>query len=199
MSSIEKMILGQVPKGRLWSTFSFQGNNAPAGWVRNLRSPFQIGITNAGVGHTAGTLAGVNVESRGGQCVVVGKSARGWNDPLFTSHYGFAPALAKKPSGYFAGGFPSVGELAMVGEQGPELVRFMSPAQIYSNGDTRAMARQAADLASLPAGQGGNQAPNITVENHVWVGDREITDIVDTRMIVRENATAAAIETGRYV
>ncbi|MGW3692189.1 hypothetical protein [Streptomyces sp. NPDC005125] len=137
MSSIQKVILGQVPKGRLWSTFSFAGNNAPAGRVRNLRSPFQIGITNAGVGHTAGTLAGVNVESRGDAGVVVGKSARGWNDPLFTSHYGFAPALAKKPSGYFAGGFPSVGELAMVGERGPELARFMSPAQICSNGDTR--------------------------------------------------------------
>ncbi|MET8192063.1 NlpC/P60 family protein [Streptomyces sp. NPDC005246] len=59
MSSIQKVILGQVPKGRLWSTFSFSGDNAPAGWVRNLRSPFQIGITNNGVGHTAGTLAGV--------------------------------------------------------------------------------------------------------------------------------------------
>ncbi|MEV0490234.1 NlpC/P60 family protein [Streptomyces atratus] len=66
MSSIQKVILGQVPRGRLWSTFSFQGSNAPAGWVRNLRSPFQIGITNDGVGHTAGTPAGVNVESRAG-------------------------------------------------------------------------------------------------------------------------------------
>jgi hypothetical protein len=192
------VILGQVPKGRLWSTFSFQGNNAPAGWVRNLRSPFQIGVTNAGVGHTAGTLAGVNVESRGGQGVVVGKSARGWNDPLFTSHYGFAPALAKKPSGYWAGGFPSVGELAMVGEQGPELVRFMSPAQIYSNGDTRAMARQAADLASLPAGQGGG-ATTVHADVRVYVGDREITDIVRTEVVAREESTASAINTGRWV
>jgi hypothetical protein len=198
MSSIQKVILGQVPKGRLWSTFSFQGNNAPSGWVRNLRSPFQIGVTNAGVGHTAGTLAGVNVESRGGQGVVVGKSARGWNDPLFTSHYGFAPALAKKPSGYWAGGFPSVGELAMVGEQGPELVRFMSPAQVYSNGDTRAMARQAADLASLPAGQGGG-ATTVHADVRVFVGDREITDIVRTEVVAREESTASAINTGRWV
>jgi hypothetical protein len=35
-----------------------------------------IGITNNGVGHTAGTLAGVNVESRGGRGVVVGSGAR---------------------------------------------------------------------------------------------------------------------------
>lgn len=33
----------------------------------------------------------------------------------------------------------------------------------------------------------------------MWVGDREITDIVDTRTIVRENAQADAINTGRYI
>jgi phage-related protein len=92
MAAIQKVIQGKSPIGRLWSTHSFSGNTAPAGWVRNLASPFQIGVTNAGVGHTAGTLAGVNVESRGGAGVIVGKGARGFNDSLFGSHYGFAPA-----------------------------------------------------------------------------------------------------------
>jgi phage-related protein len=92
MAAIQKVILGQSPKGRLWSTHSFSGDTAPAGWVRNLVSPFQIGVTNAGVGHTAGTLAGVNVESRGGKGIVVGKGARGYNDSLFGDRYGFAPA-----------------------------------------------------------------------------------------------------------
>ncbi|MFJ6465304.1 hypothetical protein ACIQM0_30470 [Streptomyces sp. NPDC091387] len=194
MSSIQKVILGQNPRGRLWSTHSFNGNTAPAGWVRNLRSPFQIGITNAGVGHTAGTLAGTNVESRGGRGVVVGKAARGWNDRLFTSHYGFKPAIQMPtPKGFAAGGYPPVGQFSIVGENGPELAYFSSPAQVISNTDTRSMFREAAGQRS------GGAAPNISVENHVWVGDREITDIVDHRITVRDAETGAAIETGRYV
>jgi phage-related minor tail protein len=99
MSGIQKVILGQSPYGRLWSTFSFQGGTAPAGWHRGLRSPFMIGITNEGVGHTAGTLGGMNVESRGGDGVVVGNRARGYNSPLFHDWYGFAPALKKFDDG----------------------------------------------------------------------------------------------------
>lgn len=99
MSGIQKVILGQSPFGRLWSTFSFQGGTAPAGWHRGLRSPFMIGITNDGVGHTAGTLGGMNVESRGGDGVVVGARARGYNSGLFHDWYGFAPALKKFDQG----------------------------------------------------------------------------------------------------
>jgi phage-related minor tail protein len=104
MSSIQKRILGQNPKGRLWSTHAFQGNTAPAGWVRNLKSPFMIGVTNNGVGHTAGTLAGVNVESRGGDGVVVGSRARGYNSSLFNSRYGFAPAKKYDNGGWLMPG-----------------------------------------------------------------------------------------------
>jgi phage-related protein len=97
MSAIESVIRGERPHRR-WATGAFVGNNGPSGWVRNLKSPFMIGITNAGVGHTAGTLAGVNFESSGGRGVHYGKTARGYNDPLFTSQWGFAPA-AKYDSG----------------------------------------------------------------------------------------------------
>jgi hypothetical protein len=96
-SAIESVIRGERPHRR-WATGSFVGNNGPAGWVRNLNSPYMIGITNAGVGHTAGTIAGVNVESRGGDGVVIGKRARSYKDSLFTSRWGFAPA-AKFDSG----------------------------------------------------------------------------------------------------
>ncbi|MFJ9474718.1 hypothetical protein ACIRRI_06840 [Streptomyces mirabilis] len=96
-SAIESVIRGESPHRR-WATGSFSGSNAPSGWVRNLNSPFMIGITNAGVGHTAGTLGGMNVESSGGAGVHMGKSARGYNDGLFTDRYGFAPA-AKFDSG----------------------------------------------------------------------------------------------------
>ncbi|MEV6504787.1 hypothetical protein AB0M61_01530 [Streptomyces sp. NPDC051642] len=97
MSAIESVIRGEKPHRR-WATGSFVGDNGPAGWVRNLNSPFMIGVTNAGVGHTAGTLAGLNVESSGGAGVHMGKSARGYNNSLFTSRWGFAPA-AKYDSG----------------------------------------------------------------------------------------------------
>lgn len=56
--------------------------------VRNLRSGFMVGVTNAGVGHMAGTLGGMNVESSGSRGVHMGPSARGFNDPLFPYRYG---------------------------------------------------------------------------------------------------------------
>jgi hypothetical protein len=90
MSAIESVIRGQKPHRR-WATMAFSGRTAPPGWVYHGNSPFKIGITNAGVGHTAGTLSGTNVESRGGDGVVVGPRARSYKDSLFTSWYGFQP------------------------------------------------------------------------------------------------------------
>jgi phage-related minor tail protein len=117
MSAIESVLRGQKPRRR-WSTFAFQGASAPAGWAQNASSPFRIGITNAGVGHTAGTLAGVNVESRGGDGVVVGSRARGYSSSLFTHQYGFVPA--KK---YDSGGWLMPGVTAAVNATGqPEAV-----------------------------------------------------------------------------
>jgi hypothetical protein len=40
---------------------------------------------------------------------------------------------------------------------------------------------------------------SITVDNHVYLGTREITDIVDQRVEVGETSTVGAIDTGRYV
>lgn len=108
MGGIQSVIMGQNPRRRLWSTFSFQGSRAPSGWRLGLRSPFTVGITNAGVGHTAGTLAGVNVESRGGDGVVVGRRARGANSGLFTHRYGFAPALKFDQGGHVPPGLHTV-------------------------------------------------------------------------------------------
>ncbi|WP_406326679.1 hypothetical protein OG784_27390 [Streptomyces sp. NBC_01617] len=182
MSSIQKVILGQVPKGRLWSTFSFQGDNAPAGWVRNLRSPFQLGVTNAGVGHTAGTLAGVNVESRGGAGVVVGKGARGWNDPLFTSHYGFAPAIGN-PKLYDSGGYLPPGLNLVANGTG-------KPEPVFTAG-------QWADVRA--AGNGGTSVPNIQVISKTYLDGREVGGVIDHHIELRDAATGRAIETGRYI
>jgi hypothetical protein len=89
MSAIESVIRGQKPHRR-WSTHAFNGGTPP-GWVKNGASAFRVGITHAGVGHTAGTLGKTKVESRGGDGVVVGSRARGYNDKLFSSWYGFMP------------------------------------------------------------------------------------------------------------
>ncbi|MFI5684661.1 hypothetical protein [Streptomyces sp. NPDC051636] len=122
MSAIESVIRGERPHRR-WATGSFVGNSGPSGWVRNLNSPFMIGITNAGVGHTAGTLAGVNVESSGGAGVHYGKTARGYNDALFTSRWGFAPAAK-----YDSGGLLAEGATMVVnGTKRPE--RILTPSQ----------------------------------------------------------------------
>lgn len=132
MSAIESVIRGQKPHRR-WATGAFSGQTAPPGWVLNKKSPFQIGITNAGVGHTAGTINGVNVESRGGDGVVVGPRARSHRDFLFTHRYGFAA------KGYADGGKPRAGEVAWVGEKGPELVKFKGGEEVYNHRDSLRM------------------------------------------------------------
>jgi hypothetical protein len=116
MSAIESVIRGQKPHRR-WATMAFSGKTAPPGWVYHGNSPFKIGITNAGVGHTAGTLGKTNVESSGGAGVHMGPSARGYNNPLFTSWYGF------KPGSYDSGGYLQPGmNLAFNGTGRPEPV-----------------------------------------------------------------------------
>ncbi|MER8220878.1 hypothetical protein ABTZ58_09860 [Streptomyces sp. NPDC094143] len=116
MSAIESVIRGQKPHRR-WATMAFHGKTAPPGWVYHGNSAFKIGITNAGVGHTAGTLGKTNVESRGGDGVVVGSRARGYKDSLFNSWYGFMPGK------YDSGGYLQPGlNLAYNGTGRPEPV-----------------------------------------------------------------------------
>ncbi|MGW7053138.1 hypothetical protein [Streptomyces sp. NPDC054887] len=116
LSAIESVIRGQKPHRR-WATGSFAGRTAPGGWVLNGKSPYQIGITNAGVGHTAGTINKVNVESRGGDGVVVGSRARPATAAMFTHRYGFMPGK------YDSGGYLQPGlNLAYNGTGRPEPV-----------------------------------------------------------------------------
>ncbi|MFF4836575.1 hypothetical protein [Streptomyces sp. NPDC001315] len=144
MSAIESVIRGENPHRR-WATGSFVGNSGPAGWVRNLNSPFMIGVTNSGVGHTAGTLAGVNVESRGGDGVIVGKGARSYKDSLFTSRWGFAPAAK-----YDSGGLLQPGATMAVNATG-------RPERVLS-------ADQTATFEQLVR-SGGGSAGSVTIEH----------------------------------
>lgn len=86
MSAIESVMRGESPHRR-WATGAFSGATAPPGWKLGAKAAFRIGVTNAGVGHTAGTLNGVNVEMStvGGR---VGGGARGADDSLFPAQYG---------------------------------------------------------------------------------------------------------------
>jgi len=179
VSAIESVIRGQKPHRR-WATMAFQGKTAPAGWVLNAKSPYRIGITNAGVGHTAGTIAGINVESRGGQGVIVGKSARGWNDKLFTSHYGFMPGSKYDSGGYLPEGL----SLAYNGTGQPEPV----------------FTRQQADaLARVAVTGGGGLQPGDPLM--LVVPGQEFPAYIDSRAQGQVHATlrplAAALRTGR--
>jgi hypothetical protein len=81
MSALTNVILGQSPYSRRGATANFPWAGFASG-----DGMFTIGSTpnsGDGIGHMAGTLLGVNVESRGGQGVVVGSSARGAHDGLF--------------------------------------------------------------------------------------------------------------------
>ncbi len=54
-------------------------------------------------------------------------------------------------SGYASGGYPSAGELALVGEDGPELIHFGSNARVYTASDTAGMlnGQRGADKESI--------------------------------------------------
>lgn len=60
--------------------------------------------------------------------------------------YGSLSAL-NRPGGYALGGIAGDGELAWVGEQGPELVRFLGPAQVYNHSESVQMASR---MGALP-------------------------------------------------
>ncbi|MCY9786827.1 phage tail tape measure protein [Nocardiopsis sp. EMB25] len=93
MAGIENVIRGLRP-ARRYTTMDFRGTRAPSGWVRGLRSPFEVGVVNgssARGSHMSGTLLGVNVESSGSAGVHKGTSARGASHSMYTDRYGFAP------------------------------------------------------------------------------------------------------------
>jgi hypothetical protein len=81
MGAIVNVIKGaENPFKRLFSTASL-----PTDLFEKGPGAFSIGWFKGNPGHTAGTLNGVNVESRGGKGVVMGKNARGASNSLFNS------------------------------------------------------------------------------------------------------------------
>ncbi|MFE3429793.1 hypothetical protein [Streptomyces sp. NPDC059171] len=139
VSAIESVIRGQKPHRR-WATGAFSGKTAPSGWQLGGKSPYMIGITNAGVGHTAGTINGVNVESRGGDGVVIGSRARSYKDSLFTHQYAYKGT-------YDQGGYLQPGlNLAYNGTGRPEPVFTTQQANALSRGTLGGPSRFEGDL-----------------------------------------------------
>lgn len=92
MSAITNFLRGQPPHARLGSTGTF-----PWPGFRQGTGQFTIGSSpsySGGVGHMAGTLGNMNVESRGGDGVVVGAGARGYGDSGFSQVYHLGSAGA---------------------------------------------------------------------------------------------------------
>jgi hypothetical protein len=133
-----------------------------------MKAPFMIGVTNAGVGHTAGTLNGVNVESRGGGGVIVGSRARSYMDPLFTNRYGFAPS--KK---YDNGGWLQPGATQTVNKTG-------RPEAVLTSG-------QWSSLATLATSGGGGLQPGDRLV--LVTGGGEFEAYVDRRADSRIKST----------
>lgn len=173
--AIENKLRGVGPHFRRYSTHAFRGNSAPAGWVRNLASPYQVGITHAGVGHTSGSLMGVNVESRGGGAgVLIGSRARGARDRLYSATYGFAPVAG-------------------------DATTTPANAALFDNGGTLAPGLNLVDnrlgkpeplrnLDKIAAPTVHVQAPEV----RVYIGDEEITGRV--RVVVKEEQRKARAE-----
>ncbi|WP_339124177.1 phage tail tape measure protein [Pseudonocardia sp. D17] len=87
IGGIVRVIRGETP-GRIGTTASMPW----PGFVSGTSGPFTVGVstnTGDGIGHMAGTLLGVNVESAGGRGPAVGPPAIGTSSSLFPSKYTF--------------------------------------------------------------------------------------------------------------
>lgn len=108
MSAITNHIRGNSIHSRVGSTGTFPWSGFKPG---AMPRGFTIGSTTSyagGVGHMAGTLGGVNVESAGGVGVRIGRSARGYGSSGFTTVYHLANGAFVK--GGQGGVFARIGE-----------------------------------------------------------------------------------------
>ncbi|MDF5755826.1 hypothetical protein [Spongiactinospora sp. TRM90649] len=106
---------------RMFTTYSFGARSGPGGFIRNHPSPVRVGVTDAGVGHMAGSLGSVATESSGSRGVRVGGGARGYNNGLFTRWYGLKMADGGVLS-FDEGGVWEPGRVGYNGTSKPEYV-----------------------------------------------------------------------------
>jgi TP901 family phage tail tape measure protein len=132
LSALANVVMGRSPYRRLFATGSFPA----AGWVPGF-SPmgFSIGSYRGSPGHMAGTLGGVNVESRGSRGVVVGADARGAQSGLFGGKIWHLAGRSGEPggqerwAGFDQGGWLPPGRTMAVNNTG-------RPERVLPPGDT---------------------------------------------------------------
>jgi hypothetical protein len=130
MSAITNVLRGSPVHRRVGSTGTFPWG----GFVRGAAPHgFTIGSSprypGSSMGHMAGTLAGVNVESRGGDGVVVGPNARGYRDPGFSQVYHLA-GLVK------GGGTVGGGDTGVLSRAEKWIIRRESGGSVFANNPT---------------------------------------------------------------
>lgn len=124
------------------------------------------------------------------------------------------------PGGHFfaglaGGGIARAGEWTVVGEEGPELVRWGSTAQVFSNPESRRIADDVGELDRMTArgdlrGTGTTTATtpapvaltnNVDVQPavHVYLGDREISGLIERVVVDRERYTSRLIKSSAGV
>lgn len=100
MSAITNVLMNRAPHSRVGTT-----DSAPwPGWATGLNSQFGVGYFKGNPGHMAGTLAGMNVESRGGAGSLVGSAARGATNPMFSGHMSLPQVAGQFTDGGAGGG-----------------------------------------------------------------------------------------------
>jgi hypothetical protein len=129
MSAITNTLNNAYPHNRRGSTASFP-------WLGFERGPgeFTIGSTpnyrGSGVGHMAGTLGGMNVESRGGHGVIVGSSALG------ATHGGFSQMAHLGRPGLSAMNDSSGGWFSIIKDVGRAIGRLRGQIDELMSGDS---------------------------------------------------------------
>lgn len=76
------------------------------------------------------------LEGKGSVASLANAFSTGWERGGHNAQHVNGAMQVAKALGYANGGDPSVGKLALVGEKGPELVRFNLPGHVYSNEET---------------------------------------------------------------
>jgi len=207
-SDIANHLLGTPMHVRRFATGSMMGGVNAGGYVRGEDNEYTIGVNTPGlvaaIGHTAGTLGDLNVESGSGHGGIIGGNALGTNSSFAYKYYlpgdyGFnAGSEARLAQQHYAipmsGGFSPHELFAGIGNWMMDQIAGSAEEKnaawadanvgtydrggILKSGDV-AMNRSGHDELILDPSQtaalmGGGQIPSI----RIFIGDREITDIV---------------------
>lgn len=88
-------------------------------------------------------------------------------------------------AGFASGGSVKRGQVAVVGENGPELVRFGSSARVYSNAQSRRMASG--------GGGGGGVTVNVTVQGGFYGDVKALAEEIRNALIDKQRMTGRAV------